>query len=80
MSSNAEVTYSEGKVHPSDDGSQPRTLSKHGFRHVRCEFQSNKEEYRIFRDHTYMIELDGAMSVRKAFVNSSGFVQYRSLS
>ncbi|GJY84519.1 hypothetical protein Tco_0497895 [Tanacetum coccineum] len=24
MSSNAEVTYSEGKVHPSDDGSQPR--------------------------------------------------------
>nr|GEZ99027.1 hypothetical protein [Tanacetum cinerariifolium] len=37
MSSNAEVTYSEGKVHPSDDGSQPRTLCKHGFRHVRCE-------------------------------------------
>ncbi|GJZ99157.1 hypothetical protein Tco_0671708, partial [Tanacetum coccineum] len=27
MSSNAEVTYSEGKVHPSDDGSQPRYVS-----------------------------------------------------
>nr|GEU92110.1 hypothetical protein [Tanacetum cinerariifolium] len=25
MSSNTEVTYSEGKVHPSDDGSQPRS-------------------------------------------------------
>nr|GFA16737.1 hypothetical protein [Tanacetum cinerariifolium] len=70
MSSNAEVTYSKGKVHPFDDGSQPRTLCKHGFRHVRC------EEYRIFRDHTYMIELDGATSMRKASVKSGGFVRY----
>nr|GEW97634.1 hypothetical protein [Tanacetum cinerariifolium] len=76
MSSNAEVTYSEGKVHPSDDGSQPRTLCKHGFRHVRCEVQSNKEEYRIFKDHTYMIELDGATFLRKASVKSGGFVRY----
>ncbi|GJT59963.1 hypothetical protein Tco_1003496 [Tanacetum coccineum] len=32
--------------------------------------QSNKEEYRIFRNHTYMIELDGATFVRKASVKS----------
>nr|GEW14619.1 reverse transcriptase domain-containing protein [Tanacetum cinerariifolium] len=38
--------------------------------------QSNKEEYRIFKDHTYMIELDGARSVRKASVKSGGFVRY----
>nr|GEY56048.1 hypothetical protein [Tanacetum cinerariifolium] len=38
--------------------------------------QSNKEEYRIFRDHTYIIELDGVSSVRKASVKSGGFVRY----
>ncbi|GJU47768.1 RNA-directed DNA polymerase, eukaryota [Tanacetum coccineum] len=138
MSSNAEVTYSEGKVHPSDDGSQPRcelyldelTLGATGVitvmicrswdvhtltgRYVSTDFvmsdakgnaihsyakanvahnflklkeglvyclknfvvQSNKEEYRIFRDHTYMIELDGATSVRKASIKSGGFVRY----
>ncbi|GJY20315.1 RNA polymerase II largest subunit [Tanacetum coccineum] len=38
--------------------------------------QSNKEEYRIFKNHTYMIELDGATSVRKASVKSGGFVRY----
>nr|GEW97632.1 hypothetical protein [Tanacetum cinerariifolium] len=138
MSSNAEVTYSEGKVHPSDDGSQPRcelyldepTLGATGVitvmiyrswdvhtltgRYVSADFvmsdakgsaihssaksnvahnflklkeglvyclknfivQSNKEEYRIFKDHTYMIELDGATSVRKASVKSGGFVRY----
>nr|GEU82459.1 hypothetical protein [Tanacetum cinerariifolium] len=73
MSSNVEVTYSEGKLgcaHPY------RTLYKHGFRHVRREVQSNKEEYRIFRDHTYVIELDGATSVSKASVKSGGFVRY----
>nr|GEW86782.1 RNA-directed DNA polymerase, eukaryota [Tanacetum cinerariifolium] len=107
MSSNAEGTYSESKVRPSDDGSQAswdvHTLSGH---YVSTDFvmsdekgnaihsstkanvahnflklkeglvyclkhfvvQSNKEEYCIFRDHTYMIELDGATSVRKASV------------
>nr|GEZ21038.1 hypothetical protein [Tanacetum cinerariifolium] len=38
--------------------------------------QSNKEEYRIFKDHTYMIELDGATSVRKASVKNGRFVRY----
>ncbi|GJW99620.1 reverse transcriptase domain-containing protein [Tanacetum coccineum] len=37
---------------------------------------ANKEEYRIFRDHAYMIELDGAASVRKTSVKSGGFVRY----
>ncbi|GKA61263.1 hypothetical protein Tco_0760670 [Tanacetum coccineum] len=128
MSSNTEVMYSEGKVHPSDDGSQPRcelyldelTLGAtgvitvmicrswdpfspildidlyrvtihsstkanvaHNFLKLKeslvyCQknfiVQSNKEEYRIFRDHTYMIELDGATYVRKASVKSGGFV------
>nr|GEW92613.1 hypothetical protein [Tanacetum cinerariifolium] len=138
MSFNDEVTYSEGKVHPSDDGSQAwcelyldevtlgatgvvtamicrswdvYTLTGH---YVSTDFvmsdakgnvihssakanvahnflklkeglvyclknfvvQSNKEEYRIFRDYTYMIELDGEMSLRKASVKSGGFVRY----
>ncbi|GJV47092.1 RNA-directed DNA polymerase, eukaryota [Tanacetum coccineum] len=38
--------------------------------------QANKEEYRIFRDHAYMIELDGTASVRKTFVKGGGFIQY----
>nr|GEZ16645.1 hypothetical protein [Tanacetum cinerariifolium] len=33
---------------------------------------ANKEEYRIFRDHAYMIELDGATSVRKTSVKGGG--------
>ncbi|GJV60884.1 ATP-dependent DNA helicase PIF1-like protein [Tanacetum coccineum] len=37
---------------------------------------ANKEEYRIFRYHAYMIELDGAASVRKTYVMSGGFVRY----
>nr|GEV25164.1 reverse transcriptase domain-containing protein [Tanacetum cinerariifolium] len=76
MSFNAEVTHSEGKVHPSDDGSQPRYVTY--FLHVQLFspildinlYRSNKEEYRIFRDHTYVIGLDGATSVRKASVKS----------
>nr|GEV68807.1 hypothetical protein [Tanacetum cinerariifolium] len=109
MSSNDEVTYSEGKVHPSDDGSQPswdvhtligryvstdfvmsdakgNTIHSSAKANVAHNFlklkeglvyclknfvvQSNKEEYRIFRNHTYMIELNGATSVRKASVKS----------
>ncbi|GJR30818.1 RNA-directed DNA polymerase, eukaryota [Tanacetum coccineum] len=38
--------------------------------------QANKEECRIFRDHAYMIELDGATSVRKTSVKGGGFVRY----
>nr|GEZ14162.1 hypothetical protein [Tanacetum cinerariifolium] len=38
--------------------------------------QDNKEEYRIFRDHACMIELDGATSVRKTPVKGGGFVRY----
>ncbi|GJQ94919.1 reverse transcriptase domain-containing protein [Tanacetum coccineum] len=38
--------------------------------------QTNKEEYRIFKDHAYMIEFDGATSVRKTSVKSGGFVRY----
>ncbi|GJW08684.1 RNA-directed DNA polymerase, eukaryota [Tanacetum coccineum] len=34
--------------------------------------QANKEEYRIFTDHAYMIELDGATSVRKTSVKGGG--------
>ncbi|GKB68705.1 reverse transcriptase domain-containing protein [Tanacetum coccineum] len=37
---------------------------------------ANKEEYRIFRDHAYMIELDGAASVRKTSFKGGGFVRY----
>nr|GEV33394.1 hypothetical protein [Tanacetum cinerariifolium] len=117
------VTYSEGKVHPSDDGSQPKcelyldklthgatgiitvmicrswdvhTLPGHYGNAIHGSAKSNvahnflklkeglvyclknfevhsiKEEYRIFRDHTYMIELDGATSMRKASVKSGG--------
>ncbi|GJR00048.1 reverse transcriptase domain-containing protein [Tanacetum coccineum] len=33
--------------------------------------QANKEEYRIFKDHAYMIEFDGAMSVRKTSVKGA---------
>nr|GEW20606.1 hypothetical protein [Tanacetum cinerariifolium] len=78
MSSNAEVTYSEGKVHPSDDGSQPRwdvyTLIRcyvsTGFVMSDAKYSPKKDEYHIFRDHTYIIGLDGATSVRKASVKS----------
>nr|GEY05554.1 hypothetical protein [Tanacetum cinerariifolium] len=86
MSSNAKATYSKRKVHPSDDGSQPRTICKHGFCHVRCEAKmctplQNVMQARISscpmqRNHTYMIELDGAKSMRKASVKSGGFVRY----
>ncbi|GJS19318.1 ATP-dependent DNA helicase PIF1-like protein [Tanacetum coccineum] len=38
--------------------------------------QANKEEYRIFRDHAYMIELDGATFVRKTSVKGGGFFRY----
>nr|GEX06859.1 hypothetical protein [Tanacetum cinerariifolium] len=43
---------------------------------VMSDAKSNKEEYHIFRDHTYTIEPDGATSVRKAYVKSDGFVRY----
>ncbi|GKC90586.1 reverse transcriptase domain-containing protein [Tanacetum coccineum] len=33
--------------------------------------QANKEEYRIFKDHAYMIEFDGAMSVRNTSVKGA---------
>ncbi|GJT55212.1 reverse transcriptase domain-containing protein [Tanacetum coccineum] len=38
--------------------------------------QANREEYRIFRDDPYMIELDGAASVRRLSVKGGGFVRY----
>nr|GEW48151.1 reverse transcriptase domain-containing protein [Tanacetum cinerariifolium] len=38
--------------------------------------KANKEEYPIFRDHAYMIELDGAVSVRKTPIKGGGFVRY----
>ncbi|GJS28375.1 retrovirus-related pol polyprotein from transposon TNT 1-94 [Tanacetum coccineum] len=38
--------------------------------------QANREEYRIFRDDPYMIELDGATSVRRLSVKGGGFVWY----
>ncbi|GJX76201.1 RNA-directed DNA polymerase, eukaryota [Tanacetum coccineum] len=38
--------------------------------------QANKEEYRKFRDHAYMIELDGTASVRKTFVKGSDVSGY----
>ncbi|GJU88955.1 RNA-directed DNA polymerase, eukaryota, reverse transcriptase zinc-binding domain protein [Tanacetum coccineum] len=38
--------------------------------------QANREEYRIFRDDPYMIELDGAASVRRLFIKGdvAGYV------
>ncbi|GKA56184.1 zinc finger, CCHC-type containing protein, partial [Tanacetum coccineum] len=36
----------------------------------------NKEEYRIRKNDTFMIEFDGATSIRKAFVKADGFVHY----
>ncbi|GKD02094.1 zinc finger, CCHC-type containing protein [Tanacetum coccineum] len=38
--------------------------------------QANREEYRIFRDDPYMIELDGAASVRRLSPKGGGFVRY----
>nr|GEV05616.1 hypothetical protein [Tanacetum cinerariifolium] len=38
--------------------------------------KANKEEYPIFKDHAYMIELDGTASVRKMPVKGGGFVRY----
>ncbi|GKD89600.1 hypothetical protein Tco_1365107 [Tanacetum coccineum] len=43
---------------------------------VMSDAKTNKEEYRIFKDHAYMIEFDGATSVRKTSVKSGGFVRY----
>nr|GEX52956.1 hypothetical protein [Tanacetum cinerariifolium] len=43
---------------------------------VMSDAKSNKKKYRIFRDHTYMIEPDGVTSVRKASVKSGGSVRY----
>ncbi|GKD58870.1 reverse transcriptase domain-containing protein, partial [Tanacetum coccineum] len=39
-------------------------------------FSANKEKYRIFRDHAYMIDLNGATSVRKTSVKGdvAGYV------
>ncbi|GJU64649.1 hypothetical protein Tco_1246484 [Tanacetum coccineum] len=39
---------------------------------VMFDAKANKEEYCIFRDHAYMIELDGAALVRKTYVKSGG--------
>ncbi|GJX82244.1 hypothetical protein Tco_0331725 [Tanacetum coccineum] len=39
---------------------------------VMFDAKANKEEYCIFRDHAYMIELDGAALVRKTYVTSGG--------
>ncbi|GJT79887.1 reverse transcriptase domain-containing protein [Tanacetum coccineum] len=36
----------------------------------------NKEEYRIPKNDSFMIEFDGATSIRKAFVKADGFVRY----
>ncbi|GJU47520.1 replication protein A 70 kDa DNA-binding subunit C-like protein [Tanacetum coccineum] len=36
----------------------------------------NKEEYRILKNDTFMLEFDGSTAIRKAFVKSEGFVIY----
>lgn len=36
----------------------------------------NKDEYRIMKDDAYMIEFDGATTVRKASVKADGFVRH----
>ncbi|GJS15655.1 hypothetical protein Tco_0410127 [Tanacetum coccineum] len=36
----------------------------------------NKEEYRIIKNDTYMLEFDGSMTIRKALVKVEGFLRY----
>ncbi|GKD45651.1 reverse transcriptase domain-containing protein [Tanacetum coccineum] len=36
----------------------------------------NKEEYRILKNDTYMIEFDGSMTIRKVLVKADGFLRY----
>nr|GEV23403.1 hypothetical protein [Tanacetum cinerariifolium] len=36
----------------------------------------NKDEYQIFKDHDFILEFDGATSVRKASGKDGGFVRY----
>ncbi|GJR29415.1 hypothetical protein Tco_1105647 [Tanacetum coccineum] len=43
---------------------------------VMSDAKANKEQHRIFRDHAYMIELDGATYVRKMSVKGGGFFRY----
>ncbi|GJV79454.1 hypothetical protein Tco_1515324 [Tanacetum coccineum] len=38
--------------------------------------QGNKDEYRIFRDHAFILEFDGATSVRTTSGKDGGFVRY----
>jgi hypothetical protein len=36
----------------------------------------NKEDFRIRKDDTFMLEFDGATTIRKSLVISEGFVRY----
>ncbi|GKB28681.1 hypothetical protein Tco_0868082, partial [Tanacetum coccineum] len=38
--------------------------------------QPNKDEFRIFKDVSFIVEFDGETIVRKAFVKSNGFIRY----
>nr|GEY40470.1 hypothetical protein [Tanacetum cinerariifolium] len=58
---------------------------EHGFPGVMCKgsiysvkkyvVKPNKEEYRILKNDTYMLEFDGPMTIRKALVKADGFVR-----
>ncbi|GJX71728.1 hypothetical protein Tco_0308899 [Tanacetum coccineum] len=38
--------------------------------------KGNKDEYRIFKDHAFMLEFDWATTIRKAYVKDCAFVRY----
>ncbi|GKD01814.1 reverse transcriptase domain-containing protein [Tanacetum coccineum] len=78
-----------GKLHTSSEGNAIHSTAKANVAYnflrlkegsvysiINFFVQANKEEYRIFTDHAYMIELDGATSVRKTSVKGGGFVRY----
>nr|GFA34755.1 hypothetical protein [Tanacetum cinerariifolium] len=88
MSSNAKVTYSEGKVYPSDDGSQPRcelyldelTLGATGIITVMvCRSWDVHTLTGCYASTDFVMsdgKHDGATSMRKASAKSGGFVRY----
>nr|GEU66377.1 helicase [Tanacetum cinerariifolium] len=43
---------------------------------VICDAKPNKDEFRIFKNAPFIVELDGETSVRKAFMKSDGFIRY----
>ncbi|GJU09119.1 ATP-dependent DNA helicase PIF1-like protein, partial [Tanacetum coccineum] len=43
---------------------------------VVCDSKPNKDEFRVLKNATFMLELDGSTTIRKVFVKPDGFIRF----